>query len=1328
MSKHLGKNVVIVLALVAAGFLAAWLRFRSHLGTEGTFTDGVNTYDVSDASSVRYAVWDRPLSVGGDVEGGEAARRPTVSPDGRYLVFAVGERGLGADLYLAELVEGKPVDPTPLTLLNSEADEWAPRFGDGALYFASDRVGGAGGLDLYRATYDRGVFAEPERLGGGINSDSHETDPAPLPGTGAILFSSDRTRAAIDHFDLFLAKPGEVAGQTWSIDALEACNTLFDERDPAFTADGRTLFFASDREDGAGGFDLYRSALAVDGWVPPVPLAGLNSAESERGPDPSRDGFSLLYGIESQPDADEATTRLVRARTLELFRTPGKPVGWRELLVLLVLLLVALLAWLAKRWEQLEVLYKCLLISLVVHLLLMWWFREVYPEGGEYDLEGESNRIRVRLVSNPSAAIARNSERGGNVEAARSETAQGAEAPTFEASGSRLTSEAAASAARMSRSAQAASSAPARFETQAPASTQVAAASRSLQSVQAPSESLQRFDGQAAEVQLSASAMNVAASRPSQTAGDQVARAETGQAAPASAAAPSEARLARAEGSADLSQAPGASAASELPSERANERSVAVATPAETIERLRGEASRMGLEAPQESTREAREAGSLARGEVPSDALANLAANTPATEAGSLPARSRGEQGLPSAPNASDQPARERPSLELPAVALSEAGRSEALERERLTADHRADLLADARPEFFQQSQGADPEWKPDTSAASAASDFELDGLAPASARALERSSRSAPDSAPTPQRLTSTTPSRERSELPTVALEHPSESADAESEARERLADDHRADLLADAAPVAFAGADREGDAGPGRVASNLTPIQTSMQARDFTGSLERPRREDASGPGRFEPAALAASSPARNQPEVELAGPMDQVAPLADSGVSRELADQAMQLSATSFERADRGSSAGPRQHDASALAGLGDSARPDFRPLEAGGPTRPIEDLGPTRLTQWEHTPYRSRTGSEKLRALELHGGDAKTEEAVAGGLGYLASRQRRGGFWGSPDDKVDKYRHVSIGKTGLALLAFMGASHTPESDTQYSGVTRKAVDFLLAVQDEGTGHFGDSGAYSHGVATYALAECYALTGEEALEEPLERAVAWILAKQMHSRDERIDGGWGYYYPDGEIVDRWPRASVTSWQVMALESARLGGLEVPDEAFADAKRFLANCWDEGRGAFRYAHDPSRLSGRYPILPGSTPATLFALSLLGEDIASRDYGKARTFVLERAPRRYRFTGTDPFVYEARGNLYFWYYATLALFRAGGRPWEQWNEAMKGTLLPAQEADGSWPAISIYATDFAGDDDDDRVYSTAMCVLTLEVYYRYFTPLLKVE
>ena len=41
-----------------------------------------------------------------------------------------------------------------------------------------------------------------------------------------------------------------------------------------------------------------------------------------------------------------------------------------------------------------------------------------------------------------------------------------------------------------------------------------------------------------------------------------------------------------------------------------------------------------------------------------------------------------------------------------------------------------------------------------------------------------------------------------------------------------------------------------------------------------------------------------------------------------------------------------------------------------------------------------------------------------------------------------------------------------------------------------------------------------------------------------------------------------------------------------------------------------------------------------------------------------------------------------------------------------------------------TWAPIDVYA-DEAGDSETDKSYTTAMCVLCLEVYYRYFTPLL---
>jgi len=76
--------------------------------------------------------------------------------------------------------------------------------------------------------------------------------------------------------------------------------------------------------------------------------------------------------------------------------------------------------------------------------------------------------------------------------------------------------------------------------------------------------------------------------------------------------------------------------------------------------------------------------------------------------------------------------------------------------------------------------------------------------------------------------------------------------------------------------------------------------------------------------------------------------------------------------------------------------------------------------------------------------------------------------------------------------------------------------------------------------------------------------------------------------------------------------------------------------------------------------------------------------------------------------------------NFYYWYYAALALFQEEGVAWSTWNARMKPVLLDLQvgesggTAAGSWDPLSRRAR-LGG-----RVYSTAISILSLEVYYRY--------
>ncbi|MCA8957058.1 MAG: hypothetical protein KDC87_13350, partial [Planctomycetes bacterium] len=211
----------------------------------------------------------------------------------------------------------------------------------------------------------------------------------------------------------------------------------------------------------------------------------------------------------------------------------------------------------------------------------------------------------------------------------------------------------------------------------------------------------------------------------------------------------------------------------------------------------------------------------------------------------------------------------------------------------------------------------------------------------------------------------------------------------------------------------------------------------------------------------------------------------------------------------------------------------------------------------------------------------------------------------------------------------------------------------------------------------------------------------------------------------GGWGYFSADLRPEDNFSRTSTTVWQVMALESAKLSGLEVPKATLDLARQYVLSNYDQQYRYFLYNREPERLRSEWRTLPASTPAAVFCLFLLGLDEQDERMQAGLEYTVGRRPQSYRRYSDDEFVLNAAGNVYFWYYGSLSCFMAGGRVWDRWNAALKRVLLRGQSRDGSFRPIDTYAS-YAGDTHQDRSYTTAMCVLSLEVYYRYFTPLLK--
>jgi hypothetical protein len=272
---------------------------------------------------------------------------------------------------------------------------------------------------------------------------------------------------------------------------------------------------------------------------------------------------------------------------------------------------------------------------------------------------------------------------------------------------------------------------------------------------------------------------------------------------------------------------------------------------------------------------------------------------------------------------------------------------------------------------------------------------------------------------------------------------------------------------------------------------------------------------------------------------------------------------------------------------------------------------------------------------------------------------------------------------------VGATGLALLCYYGWGVRHDRKGQYQNDAIKGINWLLK-QQKSNGALAVRGQmYAHAIATIALCEAYGLTKDPRIKPVAQKAIAYTIAAQHPAL-----GGWRY------SPGQQPDTSVTGWQFMALHSARMAGLKVPEKSFELARRWLGSMSGGKDGGLYGYQAPNKISR------AMVPTGMFCRQL---DLVSP--GDPR--MLEGA----RFIGRYP-MREANPDLYYVYYATLALYQHQGPVWDEWNKKLKAVLLQIQRKDGpaagSWDLSSKMAKD------GGRVISTTLATLSLEVYYRF--------
>ncbi len=346
------------------------------------------------------------------------------------------------------------------------------------------------------------------------------------------------------------------------------------------------------------------------------------------------------------------------------------------------------------------------------------------------------------------------------------------------------------------------------------------------------------------------------------------------------------------------------------------------------------------------------------------------------------------------------------------------------------------------------------------------------------------------------------------------------------------------------------------------------------------------------------------------------------------------------------------------------------------------------------------------YSNRSGAMKARLLKEGGGNAESEKAVALGLAWLARQQKADGSWVFDQGSKEEVTCA----TALALLPFLAAGEThKDARGKYTEVVKKGLGYLMKncpLNGASAGKMSNN-LYAQGIATIPLCEAYGMTKDPALKPYAQTAINYI------QKAQGPNGSWGY--SPGTNGD----TSIVGWQIQALQAAKLSkDLVVNDKVYQKAVKFLDLT---GSGAKKSMYG-------YADSAGAAPGT--ALTAVGLLCRSKidAWGPNHPGMIDGVAGLVK---NSPKGVGVVSNMYYYYYATQVIHNYEGEDWKNWNEGpkqddgsrkggMRDWLVTAQNKKdganlGSWdPEAGWFGTSCG------RLGSTAVCLLNLEVYYRY--------
>jgi OmpA-OmpF porin, OOP family len=169
---------------------------------------------------------------------------------------------------------------------------------------------GYGSCDLFQSVRIGDEWTEPKNLGQNVNSTEWESQPSLSADGRTLYFVSDR-RGGVGRRDIWVSNLDEKGDWTRAKNAGKPINTVYDEISPFIHVNNRVLYFASNGLVGFGGYDIFFSERDSLAWSNPQNIGSpINNHEDQFSLFITADGKKGYYSHEEAKDGGYSVSHI----------------------------------------------------------------------------------------------------------------------------------------------------------------------------------------------------------------------------------------------------------------------------------------------------------------------------------------------------------------------------------------------------------------------------------------------------------------------------------------------------------------------------------------------------------------------------------------------------------------------------------------------------------------------------------------------------------------------------------------------------------------------------------------------------------------------------------------------------------------------------------------------------------------------------------------------------------------------------------------------------------------------------------------------------------